>query len=271
MAWRWVDVARRIAASLPQATLRRAEIEARLAQGKGWGSQTVYHEASAALFLLRQVCDRIPFRTAEVAPLAFDVGANVGDWTAALLELDPSVSVVAFEPSRVAMDKLVERFGSLSNVSLVRCAFADSDGTRLLWTDWPGSPLASLTKRRLDHQDLDLLHCERVDTITLDSWCTATPSRPPDILKLDVEGHELDVLAGAQSALKSVKVVQFEFGGGNIDTRTFFQDFFYLLTGVGFDIFRLAPSGLQPVSFYSELDEAFQATNFFAALLRPPS
>lgn len=53
-----------------------------------------------------------------------------------------------------------------------------------------------------------------------------------------VEGHELDVLAGAEEALKSVQLVQFEFGGCNIDTRTYFQDFFYFFQQHGFAIHR---------------------------------
>jgi len=86
----------------------------------------------------------------------------------------------------------------------------------------------------------------------------------PDIIKIDVEGHEMDVLKGSNETLRSTSVVQFEMGGTNIDTRVFFQDFFYFFRERGFEIRRLTPRGLRPVRSYSELDEAFVATNYIA-------
>ena len=48
-----------------------------------------------------------------------------------------------------------------------------------------------------------------------------------DYIKIDVEGHELDALEGFGDLIKKVRLIQFEFGGCNIDTRTYFQDFWY--------------------------------------------
>ena len=61
-----------------------------------------------------------------------------------------------------------------------------------------------------------------------------------------------------------VRVASFEFGGCNIDSRTFFQDFFYFFRENGMDrIFRITPSGyLYPIADYKEMDEQFRATNF---------
>ena len=46
-----------------------------------------------------------------------------------------------------------------------------------------------------------------------------------DFVKIDVEGHELEVLEGFGNLIKITKLIQFEFGGCNIDTRTFFKIF----------------------------------------------
>ena len=88
-------------------------------------------------------------------------------------------------------------------------------------------------------------------------------------LKVDVEGHELDVFSGAKDALRkgSIKNIQFEFGGCNIDTRTFFQDFWYLLTGYGYTLYRIMPDGsLYRINNYAEKLEAFICTNYFAEI-----
>jgi len=109
---------------------------------------------------------------------------------------------------------------------------------------------------------LEFEHSEEVPLTTLDELLQGAST---DLLKLDVEGRELDVLKGAASTVSKVSVIQFEFGGCNIDTRSYFQDFWYLLTEQGFGIWRLGPHGLQRVPNYSESDEVFLTTNFFAA------
>jgi hypothetical protein len=60
--------------------------------------------------------------------------------------------------------------------------------------------------------------------------------------------------------------ILFEFGGCNIDSRSYFQDFYYFLRNFGFtQLFRLAPSGyLVPIPKYREIDEQFRTTNFVA-------
>jgi len=84
---------------------------------------------------------------------------------------------------------------------------------------------------------------------------------------LDVEGHEYAVLQGAKELIERNKIqfIQFEFGGCNIDSRVFFQDFFYFLSPK-YKIFRVLKDGLYPINEYSENLEVFSVTNYFAQL-----
>jgi hypothetical protein len=62
-----------------------------------------------------------------------------------------------------------------------------------------------------------------------------------------------------------VNAVTFEFGGCNIDSRTYFQDFFYFFDDAGMDLFRIHPSGRAiPIPQYREIQEQFRTTNYLA-------
>jgi len=104
-----------------------------------------------------------------------------------------------------------------------------------------------------------------VEINTIDNYCSENAINHIHLLKIDIEGHELDALAGAKRmfATKSIDIVTFEFGGCNIDTRTFFRIFWYFFSEVNLKIFRITPSGyLYPIESYKEIYEQFRTTNF---------
>jgi len=90
------------------------------------------------------------------------------------------------------------------------------------------------------------------------------------MVKLDIEGHELTALEGFGDALTATKALQFEFGGCNIDTRTYFRDFWYFFKERNFDIYRITPLGAEKMTRYKQNDEYFLTTNFIAANKRQP-
>lgn len=144
-------------------------------------------------------------------------------------------------------------------------AVSDKSGNAVLFSNEPGSGLASLTQRRLDHFNIPFDTTEEVKTIRFeDYWADHLKSRDLDLVKLDIEGHELSALNGFGKAIKAIKVLQFEFGGCNIDTRTYFQDFWYYFKEHDFDIYRITRYGAEPIQQYRELDEFFSTTNYIA-------
>lgn len=224
-------------------------------QGKGWGAGSVQHELNAAGTL-----------TGNAAlSLAIDVGGNVGNYTAAIRQAHADAEVHMFEPSQTNIDALSARFGGDDQVTVQPFALASSAMEATLFSDKPGSGLGSLTKRRLDHRDKDFDISESVQTMVFDTyWKDVLQSRPIDLFKLDIEGHELDALNGSVEALKQTRVVQFEFGGCNIDTRTFFQDFWYFFKERNFGLYRITPGGAVQIDKYHERDEFFSTTNYLA-------
>jgi FkbM family methyltransferase len=227
---------------------------AALAQGKGSGAFTSAHEVRMALAF----CGAEP-------RLAIDVGAHQGDYAAELRRWQPSLEIHLFEPSSAHRQTLANRFAQAGGVVQVPAALAAQSGAATLYADRPGSGLASLTRRQLGHLGITFNSTESVQTLRFeDYWKRQLRGRPIDLVKIDVEGHELQVLQGFGAALACTRVVQFEFGGTHIDTRTFFRDFWFFFSERGFDLYRQAPCGPVPVPAYREADEAFVVTNYLA-------
>ena len=231
------------------------EIDMKRIQGKGDGGSTVEREVNASLKFLNQL--------GVVAPIVLDVGANIGLYSESFLRSCPRAKIYAFEPSSTARGLLIERLSKYPQVSIIPMALGSENKVMTLYSDTPGSGLASLSKRRIEHFGIELNLREEVKVTTLDLWIQGNKVKP-DLLKLDIEGFELFALQGGLKVLGSIKVIQFEFGGSNIDTRTFFQDFWYLLTGNGFRIYRISKPGPIEIKNYSEEDEYFSTTNFLA-------
>lgn len=196
----------------------------------------------------------------------FDVGANTGTYAAQVWKvLHPRVRLYCFEPSRVAYETLLERFGGRENFVAYNFGFGASDTLACLFADRNGSELASVFPRRLDHFGIEFQPRESIRLKRLDDFCRDEKIPHIDLLKLDVEGNELNVLTGAERMIKSDSIdwIQFEFGGCNIDSRTFFQDFYYLLTPK-YNLYRITRDGLTPIRKYHERLEAFITTNYLA-------
>jgi len=236
--------------------LHFVERAAAYAQGKGYGAGSIESECKAAFFLL-----------GKKPSLVIDVGGNIGKYSLMLkkLSLSPSLEIHIFEPSLINYNALIDLFKDDKSVVVNNLAISDRNGSATLFSDVSGSGLGSLNKRRLDHFNITFDVSESVRTICLDDyWEDHCSQRPIDILKIDIEGFELLALKGASKSIPKCNVIQFEFGGCNIDTKTYFQDFWYFFKDSNFSLYRITPFGTQQMESYSETDESFMTTNYIA-------
>lgn len=174
----------------------------------------------------------------------YDVGANVGVyalWATGLV--GPAGQVHAFEPvpaTMAVLRALVARNG-LNQVVLVPCAVgatAGETGLRL----YPGASDRA-------HAVADPRHADHVaPRTTLDAY--AARHRPPDLVKIDVEGAETDVLRGAGDLLdRCAPALLVELppgrlarGGGGPGQ----EEFVGRLLDAGYQLFNLTPRGARP-------------------------
>jgi FkbM family methyltransferase len=202
-------------------------------------------------------------------PILFDVGGHLGGYTAAFLEKFPGGQAYLFEPSAAHMKIARENLSAYSSVCYLPYALSDRDGDAILYKNSTISLVASLTRRRLDHYSVAMDITETIECKTIDGIMSDLAVPSIDLLKIDVEGHELAVLRGAQATINAgrVPIIQFEFGGSHLDTRTTFQDFFYFFGDRNYWLYIIRPRGdLVRIAKYEEALEQYQTSNFVAIL-----
>jgi FkbM family methyltransferase len=199
----------------------------------------------------------------------FDVGANVGDWAALALGINPKIELHCFEPSDSTFQLLNCR--RLPGAVLNNVGMSSSSGTATLYVFSAASGMNSVYRRSGLEEGYGLSPQEEVETIrldTIDGYCRRVGVKTIDYLKLDVEGHELEVLKGSQEMLasKSVLIIQFEYGGCDIDARVLLKDFFSLFGSYGYFLHKIYPDRIHAVPQYDQRLETFQYQNWIAAV-----
>ena len=198
----------------------------------------------------------------------FDVGSHRGEYLDVVMSVlgDEKFTVHCFEPSPRFFSSLSQRAANDRRIIANNIGLGKSSENMELFFDNEDAS-GTLTKRKLDHIGITSWQSEKVAITTLDEYCKNNGIDYIHLLKVDIEGHELDLFRGAEKMLrkKAVKIVTFEFGDCNIDTKTYFQDYFYFFHDLQMDLYRITPSGyLFPLPSYREIDEQFRTTNFAA-------
>lgn len=193
-----------------------------------------------------------------------DVGANRGDYAAAVLERFDRARIVCFEPQASAVKALEQRLGS--QVEIVPIALAGRDGRAVLRsTHNDACVLATLTERECDTYDpsVKLDEEEDVEVRTLDTIANELSLYRADLLKLDAEGHELEILEGGHWFIYGdVPLLTFEFNACAPAAGVSFKDFWDLLSP-RYELYRVDVSGaIAPVRTYDPADESTTHRNY---------
>jgi len=129
----------------------------------------------------------------------YDIGANIGVYSCLVASVTRN-DVIAFEPHPVNADRLDQNV-ALNNaaVSVYRYALSDSPGTAefAIALDIIGSAGHTLATDR--HPDARTIS---VETTVGDQLITDEQLPPPTIIKIDVEGTELQTLRGLKSTIE---------------------------------------------------------------------
>jgi FkbM family methyltransferase len=206
--------------------------------------------------VIRVACEELgtPF-------VALDVGANRGDWAAAVKEVSPTATVHCFEPAPATIEELTARFEGVPGVVVRPFGLSDRSGP-VTFTVPQTSVVASIHPLPWGGER----EVMRVEVRTGSCYVTAERIERVGFLKVDTEGHDLAVLRGFGDFLRGdrVGVIQFEYGRMCIPARVLLGDFYELLEQRGYAVGRLHPRGVAFKAYDPLHDENFHDGNYIA-------
>lgn len=170
-----------------------------------------------------------------------DVGANVGDVAEAALKSYPQASILCFEPvnhTHSVLTKRLSPFGKRSFIYNVALSDKEESGEINITTQHGAN---SISPQAQFHQEFNPhvreVSKEKIQLVRLDEYASKFPSQKIDIMKIDVEGHELNVLkGGAQFISNNVDVIIIEISlmrDESLKNQAVFEIFSFL-HGLGF-------------------------------------
>jgi FkbM family methyltransferase len=149
-----------------------------------------------------------------------DCGANLGLYTVLMAKALPEITQIdAFEPVRETRYRLCANLwlnGLSERVTVHDCGLSDRAGTAEISVDPASTGVSALTPSAEERERRNFAGVQSVRLARLDDVIAAEGARIA--IKIDVEGHELSLIAGAERTLqRNVCVVQIETRARNRD------------------------------------------------------
>ena len=227
---------------------------------RGEGLNVIDQNGESALIdaALAASPDAAPFR-------AWDVGANLGEWTDTLLAAAArrgrDVRMELFEPTPTAFASLTTKYAAIPAVSVQQVALSSRAGTAAF--EVVGSHAGT--------NSLNLTGAPTGSTISvaLTTGAEVHDGNEVHLVKIDTEGHDLEVLRGLEPLLAThvLGIVQFEYNWRWLVNGSSLRAAMLLAKRTGYRLGRVAPEGLEIYDHWNgELDRFFE-TNY--ALVRP--
>ena len=152
----------------------------------------------------------ITTKTNEKNPVIVDIGANVGLFTKAFMKAPKSPKcIIAIEPSFYVFSILLNITATMPSVRCRKVALSHETATVDLKTPLKKSGSLRVGLSHIGNANNQQVFVETVEAKRLDDVLTDEKLDQVDIVKLDVEGAEEQVIAGAPNLFYNVRPIWF--------------------------------------------------------------
>jgi FkbM family methyltransferase len=182
---------------------------------------------------------------------AIDIGAFEGSWTLECRRIWPDVQILMVEPLPDKRDKLQAVGRNLECGPVISCAVSDHEGQVHFHTAETNSGISALNDVGAETITVP---CRTLDSIVSQTGIV------PNLIKIDVQGHELHVLRGGKKSMSAAQVIILEVSIIQIGEVPAFREVDRFMEAAGFRLYDIIPQ------YYRPLDGAlWQADAFYVA------
>jgi FkbM family methyltransferase len=197
--------------------------------------------------------------------LVFDVGCNLGEWARIAKSYFLNANIYCFEISKITFKNLSNNLTDTSFI-LNNVGLSDKEGV-LSYKDYGENSGVNTIIADADYHDKHITPTlTNAELSTGNVYCLKNNISFIDFLKIDVEGAEHLVLFGFSELLqkKAVRVIQFEYGYTNGDSKFLMKDFYKFFNQYGYIIGRVQKNNIEFHSWSYELNDFKSGPNFVA-------
>jgi FkbM family methyltransferase len=139
----------------------------------------------------------------------YDIGANVGTWSLLAKALVPDARIEAFEPLPKHQAEFLRNFSGSTDVTLHPIAVGSDNGTETFHVTDFSDASSLLQPNEASWSQFGVWEVQHfpLPVVRLDDYRRDRQLPRPDLIKLDIQGFELEALRGAPECLMSAKAV----------------------------------------------------------------
>jgi FkbM family methyltransferase len=120
--------------------------------------------------------------------VAFDIGANVGEYTEIILHkvTGDDIEIHLFEPQKTCFETISGKFSHLPNIHLNHFGLSSKAEATILYKDFDQSGLASVHKRNLDYYNMQMDEQEEIVLKRADEYLGAQNIKKINLIKISI-------------------------------------------------------------------------------------
>jgi len=170
-----------------------------------------------------------------------DIGANEGQFIDKISKILPDVNIYSFEPLKDSFIKLEKKISDKKNITAFNFALGDEEKENIINRNEysPSSSLLELTQlHRNAFPITEKVREEKIFVKILDRAAKDLELKKKVMMKIDVQGYELNVLRGAENTIKDVDIILIETSFYELyKNQPLFKEIYNFLSDRGFNYY----------------------------------